>query len=127
MMHTRMWRRSRALTLTRPSFRRHRACTASRLGELNLPRWSKLVGDLVDGSACRFVLVGEAFGEFATVALALLFELDEVADTYAAVASDAVRNDLASIKEFVQVRAAHAQSLGNLGGRLAGQYRLGKT
>ncbi len=57
----------------------------------------------------------EALGEFATIALVPLFELDEVADTNASVTTNAVEEDLAAIEQLVEVSTAHAETLGGLG------------
>ena len=54
----------------------------------------------------------EALGEFAAVALAALFELDELGNWDASVAADTVECDLTAVKELVQVCAAHAKAFG---------------
>lgn len=76
---------------------------------------SEEVCDLVDHIAAGLALLRKTLSKPAAVTLALLLERDKIGDANAAVTSDAVRHDLASIQQLVQMGAAHAQTLGNLG------------
>ena len=74
------------------------------------------VGDLVGcGRGCR-TLVREALSELTTVALSPGFELNDVTNADATVATDTMGDDLSAVEELVQVRAAHAEALSDLRG-----------
>lgn len=79
-----------------------------------MPRGSEQIGHLIDSGITSFTLLRETLGKLATTNLALLLECHEIRNTDAAIATDAVRNDLASIQEFVEVCAAHSKALGGL-------------
>lgn len=75
---------------------------------------SELVCEFADRAFLRLLLAGESLGKFKTVTSALGLELDEITKPDAAVTPNSVRNDLSSIQELVQVRAAHPQPLRRL-------------
>lgn len=62
---------------------------------------SEKIGDLCDCAGAGGVLVGEAFGEFAAVAVTLCLEDEQVARVDAAIAADAMEHDFAFIEELV--------------------------
>jgi len=75
---------------------------------------SEEVGEFVDRSGMGLLLVREALGELAAVALAALFERDDFGERDASVAADTVERDLAAVEELVQMCAAHAEAIGSL-------------
>jgi hypothetical protein len=74
----------------------------------------KQVRDLVDSTGADRLLMSEALGEFSAVALALCFEVEQITYPDTAIAADTVVHDFTSIQKFVQMRAAHSESLGSL-------------
>ena len=78
-------------------------------------RWR--VGSLeqfVDRGGAGGVELGEAFGEFAALALTISFETDKVGHTDASVAADAMGGDVSVVKELIEVRSAHLEAKRNL-------------
>ena len=75
---------------------------------------SEEISHLIDGGIPSLTLLRETLGKLATIALTPLLERDEIGDTDAAVATNTVRGDLASIQQLVQMRAAHSEALGSL-------------
>lgn len=57
------------------------------------------------------MLVCESLGKLATVALALHFELEQIVDADAAIAANAIEQDLSAVEELVEMSATHAESL----------------
>src|SRR5450759_413443 len=80
----------------------------------NGPSVSEQLCELVDRSATGLLLVRETRGELTIIALTLGFEADQVAQSDTTIAANTVGHDLTSIKELVQVRAAHSETLGSL-------------
>ena len=78
------------------------------------PSVSEQLCELVDRSATGLLLVRETLGELTIIALTLGFEADQVAQSDTTIAANTVGHDLTSIKELVQVRAAHSETLGSL-------------
>jgi len=83
-------------------------------GDRQPARMSEQVGDLVVRGSSRLALVSEALGKLTTIALVLLFELNEVAQADTTIATDTVEGDLATIEQLVEVSAAHTEALGAL-------------
>ncbi len=75
---------------------------------------SEEISHLTNGGVASLALLREALSKLAAIALALLLEPDEIGDTNAAITTNAMRNDLASIQKLVQVRPAHPETLGSL-------------
>ncbi len=63
------------------------------------------------------MLVSKTLGKFATVHLALRLELPQVFNADATVTTDTMEHDLPAIKKFVEMCAAHAKALCDLGRR----------
>lgn len=87
----------------------------------DLPQ-SHEIGKFVDGCLTRTLLVREALTKFASIGLPLLFELDEVSESDAPVATDAIKRDLARVKKFVQVASTHSKARRGLVGRHGGVW-----
>jgi hypothetical protein len=75
---------------------------------------SEVVGEFVDRSGMRLLLMSEALGELAAVALTAMLELDDFDERDASVATNMVERDLAAVEELVQMRMAHAKASGYL-------------
>lgn len=75
------------------------------------------VGELVNRCGSGLLLVREALGEFAAVTLATLFKLRKFAERDTSVAPDTIEANLTAVKQLVQVRTAHPETLSGLVGR----------
>ena len=61
-------------------------------------------------------LMRETFSKLSTVALALLLERNEITNPDTSITTNTMRQDFSAIKQFVQMRAAHAKALSSLTG-----------